>query len=201
MGASGLACDAELGCTGAQRIDEVTSAAARIDLAGVRVIADGGSRRRARRTRPADTKPRASAPLVEATNTRNPAVNAVAATPASRRGRRARVARRGSAATSGCAASTAGRAPAARRVPRPWISRTSVKPASRAASRYDSTTEGMSRGANGCRSIASSIGTTTGGSSSSSAGHRPRRGTRPRPAVKGSFWSPATMWPAPETST
>src|SRR5262245_53510562 len=32
---------------------------------------------------------------------------------------------------------------------------------------YDSTTEGISRGANGCRSIASSIGTTTGGSSAS----------------------------------
>src|SRR4030095_17054844 len=34
-----------------------------------------------------------------------------------------------------------------------------------APSRYDSTTAGISRGANACRSIASSIGTTTGSSS------------------------------------
>src|SRR5215510_296025 len=55
-------------------------------------------------------------------------------------------------------------------MPRPWIRRTSAKPASWAASRYDSTTDGMSRGAKGCRSSASSIGTMTGSSSSSTRG-------------------------------
>ena len=50
-------------------------------------------------------------------------------------------------------------------MPRPWISRTSVKPRAWAAFRYSSTTEGMSRGAKACRSRASSIGMRTGSSS------------------------------------
>src|SRR3954449_4145658 len=46
-------------------------------------------------------------------------------------------------------------------MPRPWISRTSRSPASQAAATYSSTTDGISRGANGCRSSAASIGTRT----------------------------------------
>src|SRR5437762_9744519 len=49
--------------------------------------------------------------------------------------------------------------------PRPCTRRTSRSPASAAASTNDSTTEGMSRGANACRSISDSIGTRTAGSS------------------------------------
>src|SRR5438876_1580579 len=54
--------------------------------------------------------------------------------------------------------------------PRPWISRTCVKPRAWAASRYSATTDGMSRGANACRSSASSIGI------------RPARRLQPRPS-------------------
>src|SRR5512134_1005098 len=50
-------------------------------------------------------------------------------------------------------------------MPRPWISRTSAKPRARASSRYSSTTEGTSRGANACRSSESSMGMGTGESS------------------------------------
>src|SRR4051812_49201732 len=53
-------------------------------------------------------------------------------------------------------------------MPRPWISRTSVKPRAWAAIRYSSTTERMSRGWKECRSSESSIGRCTGSSASGS---------------------------------
>src|SRR5215471_5135379 len=49
--------------------------------------------------------------------------------------------------------------------PRPCTRRTSRSPASAAASTNDSTTEGMSRGANACRSSSDPTGTWTTGSS------------------------------------
>src|SRR5947207_1907692 len=41
--------------------------------------------------------------------------------------------------------------------PRPWTKRTSSKPAAAAASTYSATTDGMSRGANACKSSSRSI--------------------------------------------
>src|SRR5436305_1752992 len=46
--------------------------------------------------------------------------------------------------------------------PRPWTTRTSSKPAAEAASMYSETTNGMSRGANGCRSSSGPIGMRVG---------------------------------------
>src|SRR5262249_34062635 len=48
--------------------------------------------------------------------------------------------------------------------PRPWIRRTSDRPASCAARRYSSTTEGMSAGAKACRASSLVMGTLTGSS-------------------------------------
>src|SRR6516225_2977058 len=45
--------------------------------------------------------------------------------------------------------------------PRPWITRTTRMPAAAAASMYSETTDGISRGANECRSSSGSIGTRT----------------------------------------
>ncbi len=73
------------------------------------------------------------------------------------------------AATSGWCASSDWTIPRWTPIPRPWINRTSVKPRAWAASRYSETTDGMSRGANACRSSASSIGTRTGSSPATAA--------------------------------
>src|SRR3982751_1363165 len=49
-------------------------------------------------------------------------------------------------------------------MPRPWIRRTCRNPRRRASSRYSRTTSRISFGRNGCRSIVSSIGISTGSS-------------------------------------
>src|SRR6185436_1153175 len=83
--------------------------------------------------------------------------------------------------------------------PRPWTSLTSSNPARMAASRYEPTTSRTSRGAKGWRSRKSSVGRTTGGSSSSAltstrASGRPARASLPScrtcsPGNRG--WRPA----------
>src|SRR5918993_3296212 len=57
-------------------------------------------------------------------------------------------------------------------LPRPCTSLSSDNPAACASLTYSSTTEGMSRGANGCRSSSGSIGMRTGASSSGGLGGR-----------------------------
>src|SRR6185295_11766393 len=69
---------------------------------------------------------------------------------------------------SGCVARNAWTFARCTPMPRPWISRTSVKPRAWAALRYSSTTERMSSGRNEWRSSASSIGSWTGSGASAS---------------------------------